>query len=397
MIALQTVHDGVGIAAAGSVMVLAATFGLAAIAATFVILELAARAWWRSRKDYYVWRPFERTHMQLDRKALPTLEPLVRFEINAAGERGPELPADRTGLYRVLVAGGSAAEGYMLDQPSSWPGVLEAHLREKTALERLGAQRVHVGNIARSLVPCETIVTMLERSLPRYEKLDLVLLMVGASDAVTWLEQRCPVPLPPARFGLDYMFDEHCERRFGWTPGTLALRTLASRLTRRSRAPRIRERTGAKLVELRERRRNAVRWIETTPDPAPMLERFEENLARMVELARARGARVVIVRQPWFDKELSDAEEAVMWNFCVGRPYVEKTTDYYTHPLVRRLLTLLDERAARTAQRLGVEQLDLRGLIEPNLENYYDYLHFTPTGARKVADAVASVVLGRPR
>ncbi len=394
---MNGLHEGAGIAAAGSVMVLAVTVGLATIVATFVILELAARAWWRSRRDYFVWRPFERTHMQLDRAALPTLEPLVRFEINAEGERGGELPADRTGLYRVLVAGGSAAEGYMLDHPSSWPGALEARLRDKSALERLGARQVHVGNIARSLVPCETIVTMLERSLPRYPKLDLVLLMVGASDAVTWLEQRCPVPLPPARFGLDYMFDEHCERRFGWSPGSLALRALASRLTRRSRAPRIRERTGAKLVELRERRRNAVRWIETIPDPEPMLRRFEENLARLVELARARGARVVVVRQPWFDKELSDAEEAVMWNFCVGRPYVEKTTDYYPHPLVRSLLTRLDERAAATARRLGVEELDLRGTIEPNLENYYDYLHFTPTGARKVADAVASVVLGRPR
>ena len=365
------------------------------LAATVAGLELAARAWWRSRKEYYVWRPFDRTHMQLDRAALPSLEPLVRFEINAEGERGSELPADRVGLYRVLVAGGSAAEGYMLDQPSSWPGVLESHLREPAALERLGARRVHVGNIARSLVPCETIVTMLERSLPRYEKLDLVLLMVGASDAVTWLEQRCPVPLPAARFGLDYMFDEHCERRFGWKPDALALRTLLSRLTRRSRAPRIRERTGAKLVELRERRRNAVRWIETTPNPEPMLQRFEQNLARMVELARARGARVVIVRQPWFDKELSEAEEAVMWNFCVGRPYVETTTDYYTHPLVRSLLTRLDERAEATARRLGVEQLDLRGLVASNLENYYDYLHFTPTGARKVAEAVASAVLAK--
>ena len=372
--------------------------GLAGAAAALIAAsELAARAVVRASGAYYVWRPHDRTHMQLDPAALPTLEPLVRFEINAEGERGDELPSDRRGLFRVLVAGGSAAEGYMLDQPSSWPGALQSLLREGPARERLGARHVHVGNIARSLVPCETILTMLERVLPRYEKLDLVLLMVGASDAVTWMEQRCPVPLPVARFGLDYMFDEHCERRFGWKPADLALRQLVSRLARRTRAPRVRERTGAKLVELRERRRNAARWIDSTPDPEPMLARFESNLAGMIKLCRAKGARVIVVRQPWFDKELSDAEEAVMWNFCIGRPYVEKTTEYYTHPLVRSLLARLDERASATARALGVEELDLRAVVEPNLANYYDYLHFTPQGARLVAETVARAVLARPR
>jgi lysophospholipase L1-like esterase len=99
------------------------------------------------------------------------------------------------------------------------------------------------------------------------------------------------------------------------------------------------------------------------------------------------------VRQPWFDKQLGPAEEAVMWNFCVGRPYVEVTREYYTHRVVRELLAALDARAAALAQRLGVEQLDLRPVLEPTLENYYDYLHFTPAGARRVAEHVARVVL----
>jgi len=366
-----------------------------AAAALLAACELAARAMVRASGAYFVWRPHERTHMRIDRGALPELEPFVRFEINAEGERGDALPAERRGMYRVLVAGGSAAEGYLLDQPTSWPGVLQSLLRENHAREALGARSVHVGNIARSLVPCEAILAMLRLVLPRYEKLDLVLLMVGASDAVTWMEQRCPVPLPEARFGLDYMFDEHCERRFGWKPADWALRPIVSRIVRRWRAPRVRERTGAKLVELRERRRNALHWIDSVPDPEPMLARFGDSLAAVIELCRKKGARVIVVRQPWFDKELSDAEEAVMWNFCIGRPYVEKTSEYYTHSLVRELLTKLDERAAAQAQRLGVEELDLRPLVAPNLANYYDYLHFTPRGARIVAEAVSRAVLGR--
>jgi len=368
-----------------------------AAAALLAASELAARAVVRASGAYFVWRPHERTHLQIDRASLPTLEPLVRFEVNAEGERGDELPLQRHGMYRVLVAGGSAAEGYLLDQPSSWPGVLQSLLRESAALAQLGARSVHIGNIARSLVPCETVLMMLQHTLPRYETLDLVLLMVGASDAVTWMEQRCPVPLPESRFGLDYMFDEHCEQRFGWKPTDWALRQLISRLARRGHSPRNRERAGSKLVELRERRRNAARWIDSTPDPEPMLARFEQNLAAMIELCRRRGARVIVVRQPWFDKELDEREEAVMWNFCIGRPYLEKTSEYYTHPLVRSLLTRLDERAAATARRLQVEELDLRPLVEPNLANYYDYLHFTPQGAHIVAEAVSRAVLARAR
>jgi lysophospholipase L1-like esterase len=367
----------------------------AAAALAFVAAELAARAWIRLRGRYFVWRPHERTHMELDRESLPTLEPLVRFEINAEGERGGELPSDRRGLYRVLVAGGSAAEGYMLDQSSSWAGALEELLSRPEALSALGARRVHVGNIARSLVPCASIARMLDGVLPRYDKLDLVLLMVGASDMVDWLETRCPPQPREQSPTLEGLFDEHCERPFGWSPQRLALRQIYSGLRRRLGVVQRRQRTGAKLIELRRRRANAAEWIDVAPDPAPMLARFERYLEQLVRAARAKGARVIVVRQPWFEKDFTPEEEAVMWNFCVGRPYVEPTTSYYTHRLVNELMHAIDERASLVAERLGVEQLDLMPHLDRSLATYYDFLHFTPTGARAVAELVAKVVTKR--
>ncbi|MCC7013832.1 MAG: hypothetical protein IT454_14845 [Planctomycetes bacterium] len=369
---------------------------LAAAAAALVVAELAARAWIRARGAYYVWRPHERTHMELDRAALPTLEPVVRFEINAEGERGDALPSNRVGLYRVLVAGGSAAEGYMLDQPSTWPGQLQARLNQPDALARLNARRVHVGNIARSLVPCEAIATMLRRVLPRYAELDLVLLMVGASDVVDWIEQRCPSTPRSKSVSNDYIFDEHCEKPFGWSREHLALRRIASGWSRRLGRVERRKRTGAKLIELRERRRNALEWITSVPDPEPMLARFETYLEELIQAARGKGARVIVVRQPWFEKRFTPEEEALMWNFCVGRPYVEKTSSYYTHEIVCRLMQAVDARAVRVAERCGVEQLDLMPRLERSLATYYDFLHFTPQGARDVAREVAARVLERP-
>jgi hypothetical protein len=92
-----------------------------------VAAEWAARRTIRSGR-YYVWPPRWRQVLMLDREAHPQLEPCVRIEINSNGERGGEVPlTGRT--FRVLVAGGSAVECYLLDQDAAWPGVLERKLQ----------------------------------------------------------------------------------------------------------------------------------------------------------------------------------------------------------------------------------------------------------------------------
>src|SRR5437868_4145714 len=91
-----------------------------------VVAEMAARWWLRHRSAYYVFPPGLRICMHPDPKVSPHLEPTVRFDINSDGERGDDVPRGRSGgaLYRVLVAGGSQPEGYLLDQHTSWPGTL---------------------------------------------------------------------------------------------------------------------------------------------------------------------------------------------------------------------------------------------------------------------------------
>jgi hypothetical protein len=80
---------------------------VAILAAALVIGELTARWWVRYRDEYYVFAPGLRIVLNLDQTAMPGFAP-VHINVNCEGERGPELPADRTSLYRVLVAGGSA-------------------------------------------------------------------------------------------------------------------------------------------------------------------------------------------------------------------------------------------------------------------------------------------------
>src|SRR5436853_7025147 len=87
------------------------------VAVTLLIAAEGSSRWWlRHRSRYYVWPPRTRLEIRLAPEAFPELESRVRFEVNAAGERGGEVPRVKNGLYRVLAVGGSAVECFTLDQ-----------------------------------------------------------------------------------------------------------------------------------------------------------------------------------------------------------------------------------------------------------------------------------------
>ncbi len=153
------------------------------MAALIGIPELAARWAVRRRDGYYRYKPYARTHIRLDRTALPRMKGVVRTEINGDGERGGVPPRRGEHAYRALVMGGSVAECTYLDQDQTWPAVIERVLNEPAHLAALGGvKRVHVGSAARATFPCEQIAAMARKMLPRYRRLDLLVLMVGASD-----------------------------------------------------------------------------------------------------------------------------------------------------------------------------------------------------------------------
>ncbi len=334
--------------------------------------------------------------MVVGESARLSIDHAVSFEVNGEGERGDPLPDDLAGLYRVLVAGGSAVECGLLDQSAAWPAVMQGVLNRSDALNALNARRVHVGNVGRSLTPVSVVHQILKRTLPRYEKLDLVILMVGGSDAIEWMELKTPSRLRETPIDNGRGFRENPLERFGLSLKRLAMRRAVGEYWRRYRRPVcVLADFSGKLRELRQARQQASQVIGAFPDASHMLDHLEYNLRRTVAVARAKGARVVIVRQPWLDKILTSEEEALMWNFRRGRIFGEQKEDdaYFSHDAVRDLLWKVDRRIARSAEDMGVEQVDLSTALQPSLENFYDFIHFTPVGARRVAEAVSAAVL----
>jgi len=360
--------------------------------------EALARWWIRRRKLYYVHTPGLRLLLHPHRDVFPQLEPSIRFEINGEGERGDEVPRVGPGetLYRVLVAGGSQPEGYLLDQDTTWPGALQRLLERPEHLRRLGASRVHVGSIARSGIGSEALELILDRVLVRYPRLQAIIVLVGASDLLRWLEQGAP-PSPPSSSETSDVFRCHPELAFGWRPSRLALVEQLLRWRRsRLRPVDVNRGAGGWIGKARAMRARAKVIRTTMPDPEAMLSHFERHFRQVLRKAKAHADRVIVARQPWFDRDCTPDEAARMWHGGVGQAWREDVSAYYSHDVLRRLMALLDARAARVAKELEVEQLDIRDVVEPSLENYYDFFHATPAGARAVASAVAMTMVRLP-
>jgi hypothetical protein len=372
------------------------------VPAALLLLALAAERlarWWiHAGKRYYVFPPGLRLRLHPHPKVFPGLESTVRFEVNGDGERGGELPHLPRGetLYRVLVAGGSQPEGYLLDQDTTWPGALHRLLQSPDNLRRLGAGRVHVGSIARSGIGSESLALVLDRVLPRYPRLQAIVVLVGASDVLRWLEQGAPSS-PPSPAATADVFRCHPELTFGWRPRQLALLETFRRARRRWLRPvDVHERAGAWIGKARGMRARAKVIRTALPDPEPMLDHFDRHFRQLLQKARRHADRVLVVRQPWFDRPCTPEEAALMWHGGAGRAWQDEVATYYSHDVLRRLMGLLDTRAARAAEELDIEQLDLRPWLEPGPENYYDFFHATPAGARAVAFAVAALIVRQP-
>jgi hypothetical protein len=325
------------------------------------------------------------------------MEAETRFEISRDGVRTGGGTEPKKNAARVLVAGGSCAEGFLLDWPSSWAGVVEDHLNRPDARELLGAQEVHVGCVGRSRTGAHSTELILNDLLPRYGELQAIVLMVGATDLVDWMEIGAPNPYQPAENLDSVAFTVGRTVPFGWHPKKTALYQLVRRIRESLLRPiSKREQVGAKLAKVRRMRAEATEIIESVSDPAPMLTNFALHLRRALECAQAHAKQVLLVRQPCFWKShYSDSESQLFWDSSVGNPYHEVTSRYYSHQLVARLMEQTNDRATQVAEELGIAVLDLMPYLPRTERHYYDFYHFTPEGAAEVGRMVSQTLLGR--
>ncbi len=365
--------------------------------ALFVVAELSTRFYLARWGKAKVWQPNSRLHMHMDQEVLPELEEVVRSEVNSLGERGDE-PRDMDRAYRVLVIGGSAAECFYLDKDSGWPGVAKSIMSTPENLSILGKEHVHLGNIARAGVGSVALEQMLDAVLPQYEQVDLILCMVGASDVLRWFSRGAKSDDEESKIHLrDYIFFLPKDK-FSWHPRRTAMAAVARLwLKSRQRALEVREHTGQRVGSLRIMRQNASTKRKETGDPTKMLDRFASSFRHILAMCQEKADRVLVVRQPWFEKEHSAEEESFFWNAAQGDPFKETCDTYFDTSMIKERMRDMDERAVEVCESMKIEHIDVKPVLPMSRATFYDFYHYTPEGARILGEAVAERILGKTR
>jgi hypothetical protein len=151
---------------------------------------------------------------------------------------------------------------------------------------------------------------------------------------------------------------------------------------------------GGWLVAGRTMRAQAKELRTSAPDATKVLDDFEQHLRRALRRAMLHARRVVVVRQPWFEKNYTAEESGRFWHGGIGKPWKETVTVYFSLEVINRLLAQVESRVVAVADELGLQHVNLRPLLDQGLKHYFDHDHLTPEGARVAGQAIAAALTG---
>lgn len=377
-------------------MVIVWSAAVAALLLMLCIVSEAVARFFMARSKYYVWPPYFCIENHLIEDVFPGLASEAVLRINSEGERGSEPPRSRDGLYRILVIGGSAAECYFLDQEACWSMRLQRSLNIPVARRTLNATRVHVGSVAKSGIDCAKSSLVLRRIFRQHEKINTVVMMIGAAEVVSWLRNGAPEHPEIVEPGALEVFESSPEMRFAWFPlkRTALIEFFRTFDRRFFRQELRRSDVGASVARLRIMRQQAQTIKSKVPTPTVMLNNFAKSLEACIKICQEAGARVLVVAQPWLDTNyLAGEEKSRLWFGAEGDPHKQSVSTYYSADVFSLLMMQVNSVAARVAQENGTEIVQIQNRLQPPAACFYDDAHFTPYGAAIVADILTSAVL----
>ena len=338
-----------------------------------LLAEITLRLTINSNK-YYLWRP----NWKVTFKPYPGIMPGVSsseavFKANSDGVRGDELTPKHS--FKVLAVGGSTTECLYIDQKKTWPHILQDNL---AAIYKEG---IWVGNIGRSGLSTTGNLIELKYLLPQYQKIDLIIALVGFNDFQSSLmDTFSRNNLKPEK--------EKIEMVFVITPskiGNFEVIKITQRLLNKFFRDKgiIEDSSGSWYIGARNSRKRA-QIINSLPDLSLSLEIFEDNINQIIDLAGQSSARIIFLTQPYmWNDGLSPAEKDLLWFGYTGDK--EK---YYSIPALIEGLKAFNLRLKEVCKKRKVGYIDLEKLIAPNTASFYDDLHFNEEGCRKVAGLI---------
>ena len=309
---------------------------------------------------------------------LPGIEPvhpnrINEFSTNNLGLRGDDLvrpkPDDE---WRIFTVGGSTMECIILDDSRDLSRVLQETLDDPDS-----GRRTRVYNAGKSGDRSYDHLAMTAHRLAHLEP-DVIVVFAGTNDLFAGL------------FATDYL---HLEPRQLTNRDLLKYLAGESQLYRRlyAAARRFRRRTAREIQETIEFETNTAQKAELQRSFAPIdrpprvdLDAYATNLKSIIAVARAAGARTVLMTQATTWNSTIDPDAAA-WHWMrlrQGGTYNERVMD--------AALESYNDVMRELAISENVELVDLARLLPKSLEFFYDDMHFNDAGARVTAEALAA-------
>jgi hypothetical protein len=154
---------------------------------------------------------------------------------------------------------------------------------------------------------------------------------------------------------------------------------------------------GKNLIVWRERRRRSLRSLEQLPDMTTALTEYRSNLIIIVELAKARGQRLVLMTQPtiWRADLPRDAVDRC-WLGGTGDFLREQAPAYYSLEALAAGMAQFNDVLRDVARAHEVEVVDLAAKVPKEESLFFDDVHLTEQGERLVGELIAAQLAQAP-
>ncbi len=331
---------------------------------------------------------------------LPGPPKTTRFTTNSLGLRGRD--PDPSDTFRLAVVGNSTTACFFLDDEDAWPQRLEERLNQRSG-------GYWIANLGLRGATTRHFTLMCERVLPAIEGIDAAL--IAPSPA----ELRFFNFLPGRRSGYgdpEWANDPAALRKiesevfwgveFGQERTVAgAARTLFEKwngeavpATSRDASPANRRPiAGARNLNAvwmrQDKRRIAGRIKEPAPDIKPVLAEVRANLARAIAGCKSARIEPILVTSPALWHDSINPEEDAKLHWGENRDWTAKDALWYPVDVLLKQLDAYNGLIRDLASENDILCIDLASKVEPSAENFYDDVHFTETGAQRVADVLA--------
>lgn len=305
---------------------------------------------------------------QIHNDKLSRLAPEIKHTKNGLGFRGPEAPADLSAIESVICVGGSTTECYYLNDGLDWPAQLFEKLKD--SIPNLWIN--NAGLDGHSTWGHRMLMNQhIFKLKPKY-----VLMLCGINDL--------------GREDISEYDQKQLKKEDSYIPGVREWLINHSQILSTIRTIRMglqAQKQGVNHTDLQLKEQEILEISNNQADSIiahhqQMIDNYGKRLKTILDECKANQVQLILMTQPMLWGELQDNLTGVNLGNI-------KINDSINSALRWRIMESYNQQARNIAQVQGVPIIDLANRLEKSSEYFYDEIHFTPEGGKRIAEIIA--------